>query len=41
MTLVELAEAKKEERVLSACAIHANKAPRELMEVSVGQFKGR
>lgn len=39
MTLVELAEAKKEERVLSACAIHANKAPRELKEVSVGQCK--
>lgn len=41
MTLVEMAEAKKEERVLSACAVHANKAPREVMEVSVGPFKGR
>lgn len=39
--LKEMDEAKKEERVLPACAVHANKVPRELMEASVGQFKGR
>lgn len=37
----EMAEAKKEERILSACAVHANKVPKKLMEVSAGQFKGR
>lgn len=41
MMLKEMDEAKKEERVLPACAVHANKVPRELMEASVGQFKGR
>lgn len=32
MTLEEMAEAKREERVLSACAVCANKVPKELME---------
>lgn len=34
MTLEEMAETKEEERVMPACAICTNKAPKELMEAS-------
>ena len=40
MTLEEMVETE-EERVLPACAVHANKAPKELMEASVEQVKRR
>lgn len=41
MTLEEMDETKKEERIMSVCAVHANKVPKELMEALAGQFKGR
>lgn len=41
MTLEDMAETKEEERVLPACAVRANKAPKELTEASVQQVKSR
>lgn len=41
MTLEETAETKEEERIMPACAICTNKAPKELMDASVEQVKRR
>lgn len=38
-TLEEMAETKKEERVLPTCAVHANKVPKELLKASVGSTR--
>lgn len=39
MTLEEMAETKEEEKVLPACTVHANNAPKVLMEASVEQLR--